>query len=1061
MIDKIFNEQAIRQNVQDAINEVSKFNSNIEQLKANLSTLTVKVRIDAPQDIATKIEGLNSIYADLKTNLEGISTAQLRAAKAQTEAAKQAKLLADTEARRAKTSRNLQVTEEQVTAALNEQARSMAQAAEQNRILRAAAKQLDLTIEDNVDKLKEYNARINENTEFIRNNSDAATKQKMNIGNYRSVLSGLNTSVAQLVREAPSAKYGLDIFFLAISNNIPMLMDSIKAIEAYNKKMVETGQASQKINMGKALLSSIFSLNTLLMAGVTVLTLYGDEIIEWGKSLFKGKEVTDEVAKAQERLNNAYIEGGKNAQGELVKLRLLYQAYTDTNASAKQRSKALGEIKEITETYLGETVAKEITDLETLNSVYSNLTTSILQSSIAKAKMNEIEKISQEIWEKQKKNNFEELKSISDIDEAIKSIENRKKNLKLNTTPAVAASTSGALRATQVDKDILKNQIKELKELRVLFLQIEEIQKTMSPKEILNLFNDKDTGGSGGDDTKTYAEGTIGWYENYISELNEALKDISDTEVYNEIIAKIEDAQDAISRIKGEKTKYEQILADIISKNEVKSIDDQHNENLAKIEQDYDAQLALIKNKGGELAEAEAEARELIEQARIKAINEENERHRKEIEKEAQRIAKAYINALKEELQKGQEDMNIYDINLDTELLQQETALLRSYNKREINEKDYQQRLTEIQINGQITRLKHLKESLQEEYELLVKRKKELTDKLGDPTLSDAEREAIKIELSSPQFSDNNLKSLGAEIANIDAQIDNLQIKANTPPDNKGWEEWASEITSILGDVFSQLTDIVNAYYDNLFAKIDQEREANERASEEAIANLDRQYEQGIISQEEYETRKRYQEELTAQKEEELRQKELAAKQKQAKWEKAMAIAQAGIDTASAIIGALKQEPPLSFILAALYGAMGAAQIAVISSTPLPMYAKGTDYHKGGLAIVGDGGKNEVVMTDRGAFITPDTPTVVDIPRGARVLPDVSMLNPDDVHWSKKPFIGGLSYDEHGEPIIINDYSRLEKEFRAVRGQLEKQSRMMQKAERNRQLSEYKRRKLS
>lgn len=1053
MIDKIFNEQAIRQNVQDAINEVSKFNSNIEQLKANLSTLTVKVRIDAPQDIATKIEGLNSIYADLKTNLEGISTAQLRAAKAQTEAAKQAKLLADTEARRAKTSRNLQVTEEQVTAALNEQARSMAQAAEQNRILRAAAKQLDLTIDDNVDKLKEYNARINENTEFIRNNSDAATKQKMNIGNYQSALSGLNTSVAQLVREAPSAKYGLDIFFLAISNNIPMLMDSIKAIEAYNKKMVETGQAGQKINMGKALLSSIFSLNTLLMAGVTLLTLYGDEIIEWGKNLLSGKNAADATAKAQERLNNAYIEGGKNAQGELAKLRLLYQAYTDTNASAEQRAKALGEIKEITETYLGETAAKEITDLETLNGVYSTLTTSIMQTSIAKAKMNEIEDIATKIWDTQSKNQLlSEINSLEDVNKALD-------DFRAGKLGANDIDLGGGVKISNVFGDY--NISKDLNKLKSYYEQLEIITKSMSPSEILSATGGTGTGGSGGDDAKTYAEGTIGWYENYISELNEAIKDISDTEVYNEILAKIENAQDAISRIKGEKTKYEQILADIISKNEVKSIDDQHNENLAKIEQDYDAQLALIKNKGGELAEAEAEARELIEQARIKAINEENERHRKDIEKEAQRIAKAYINALKEELQKGQEDMNLYDINLDTELLQQETALLRSYNKREINEEDYQQRLTEIQINGQITRLKHLKESLQEEYNLLVQRKKELTDKLGEPTLSDAEREAIKIELSSPQFSDNNLKSLGAEIANIDAQIDNLNVKAATQPDNKGWEEWASEITSILGDIFGQLTDMVNTYYDNLFAKIDQEREANERASEEAIANLDRQYEQGIISQEEYETRKRYQEELTAQKEEELRQKELAAKQKQAKWGKAMAIAQAGIDTASAIIGALKQEPPLSFILAALYGAMGAAQIAVISSTPLPMYAKGTDYHKGGLAIVGDGGKNEVVMTDRGAFITPDTPTVVDIPRGARVLPDVSLLNPDDVHWSKKPFIGGLSYDEHGEPIIINDYSRLEKEFRAVRGQLEKQSRMMQKAERNRQLSEYKRRKLS
>lgn len=1053
MINKIFNEQAIKQNVQDTINEASKFNNYIEQLKENLSTLTVKVKIDAPQDIAAKIQELNNNYSALRENLKGIEASQLREAKAWTEVAKQTKLYAQATAIAEKGQKKLQVTEEQLTAALNEEVKSMAQAAEYNKILRAEAKQLDLTLEGNVEKLEQYNARINENTEFIRRNSDAATRQKMNIGNYQSALSGLNTSVAQLVREAPSAKNGLDVFFLAISNNIPMLMDSIRAIEAYNKKMVETGQAGQKINMGKALLSSIFSLNTLLMAGVTILTLYGDEIIEWGKNLLSGKNAADATAKAQERLNNAYIEGGKNAQGELAKLRLLYQAYTDTNASAEQRAKALGEIKEITETYLGETAAKEITDLETLNGVYSTLTTSIMQTSIAKAKMNEIEDIATKIWDTQSKNQLlSEINSLEDVNKALD-------DFRAGKLGANDIDLGGGVKISNVFGDY--NISEDLNKLKSYYEQLEIITKSMSPSEILSATGGTGTGGSGGDDAKTYAEGTIGWYENYISELNEALKDISDTKAYNEILAKIEDAQDAITHIKGEKTKYEQILADIISKSEVKSIDDQHRENLAKIEQDYQAQIELIKNKGGELAEAEAEARELIEKTRVKAINEENERHRKEIEKEAQKIAKTYLDALKVELKQQSEATNIFEIELDTNLLEQETALLISYNKKEINEKEYQKKLTEIQINGDIERLENLKNALKNEYDLIVSRKNTLLNRLNDPTLSDTDRAAINIELASSQFSDNSLSSLKAEIANVDAQIDNLKVKAATPPDNKGWEEWASEITSILGDIFGQLTDIVNTYYDNIFAKIDREREANERASEEAISNLERQYKQGIINEEEYEARKRYQEELTAQKEEELRKKELEAKQKQAKWEKSMAIAQAGIDTAAAIVGALKNVFPLSVILAALYAGLGAAQIAVISSTPLPTYAKGTDFHKGGLAIVGDGGKNEVVLTDRGAFITPDTPTVMEIPRGARVLPDVSMLNHEDVHWSQKPFVGGLSYDEHGEPIIINDYSRLEKEFRAVRGQLEKQSRMMLKAERNRQLNDYKRRKLS
>ena len=97
-------------------------------------------------------------------------------------------------------------------------------------------------------------------------------------------------------------------------------------------------------------------------------------------------------------------------------------------------------------------------------------------------------------------------------------------------------------------------------------------------------------------------------------------------------------------------------------------------------------------------------------------------------------------------------------------------------------------------------------------------------------------------------------------------------------------------------------------------------------------------------------------------------------------------------------------------------------------------------------------------MTSDGAYLTPDTPTIVNLPRGAKVIPDAGLLNPNDVHWERKPFIGGLSYDDKGEPIIINDYSSLEREQRLTRQEVEKQRKEMRKYERNRQLSEYKKR---
>lgn len=140
-----------------------------------------------------------------------------------------------------------------------------------------------------------------------------------------------------------------------------------------------------------------------------------------------------------------------------------------------------------------------------------------------------------------------------------------------------------------------------------------------------------------------------------------------------------------------------------------------------------------------------------------------------------------------------------------------------------------------------------------------------------------------------------------------------------------------------------------------------------------------------MITQEEGEARKRAAEAQTAKKNEELEKKKQQLKHKQAVWEKANSLAQAGIATALAITHALP-----NLVLAAIAGAMGAIQIATILATPIPKYAKGTDYHRGGPAIVGDGGRSEVVLFNGGAWLTPDKPTLVNMPEGAIVIPSVT-----------------------------------------------------------------------
>ncbi|MGM9689889.1 MAG: hypothetical protein ACI3ZJ_03505 [Bacteroidaceae bacterium] len=130
-------------------------------------------------------------------------------------------------------------------------------------------------------------------------------------------------------------------------------------------------------------------------------------------------------------------------------------------------------------------------------------------------------------------------------------------------------------------------------------------------------------------------------------------------------------------------------------------------------------------------------------------------------------------------------------------------------------------------------------------------------------------------------------------------------------------------------------------------------------------------------------------------------------------------LAEASIATAVAITEALKTGP----WMAAIVAAMGAIQIATILATPIKAYAKGTpkEGHQGGLAVVGDGGKSEIVMFGEKVWMTPDTPTLVDLPKGAMVYPDAYEMPEFPLPLSNAPLLP--------ETVIVNDFSRLERKL--------------------------------
>ena len=146
---------------------------------------------------------------------------------------------------------------------------------------------------------KELLASIQQADQKIKELDATIGNHQRNVGNYASGWNGLGTSVQQIVRELPSATMGLNMFFLAISNNLPILTDEIKRAAEANKQM--KAQGKETVPVWKQLVSSLFSWQSAMMVGITLLTVYGKDIANWVANLFKAEDALEETRKAQER----------------------------------------------------------------------------------------------------------------------------------------------------------------------------------------------------------------------------------------------------------------------------------------------------------------------------------------------------------------------------------------------------------------------------------------------------------------------------------------------------------------------------------------------------------------------------------------------------------------------------------------------------------------------------------------------------------------------------------------------------------------------------------------
>lgn len=226
----------------------------------------------------------------------------------------------------------------------------------------------------------------------------ASGRFQRNVGNYASAWYGLGNSVQQVARELPSLAVSANTFFLAISNNLPILVDEIaKARKEYANFKAELKAGNKDVKavapVWQQLARSILSWQTALVVGLTLLSVYGKDVIKWIGSLGKARDVTLDLLSAEQEMALARKSAWSSIAKEQTQLDILYNKLKNVTLSTTERNAAVREWVKNYKTH-SDILDGENVDLRKLENAYRALSKEIYANAVARAYADRIAELS-------------------------------------------------------------------------------------------------------------------------------------------------------------------------------------------------------------------------------------------------------------------------------------------------------------------------------------------------------------------------------------------------------------------------------------------------------------------------------------------------------------------------------------------------------------------------------------------------------------------------------------------------------------------------------------------
>lgn len=777
------------------------------------------------------------------------------------------------------------------------------------------------------------------------------------------------------------------------------------------------------------------------------------------------KILTDNTKEFNEALKAENQAIGK----EISDLKILYNTATDTNKSYNERLDAVHKLQENYPSYFGN-IKDEIIMNGKAQSSYEALTTSIRASAKARAAKaildkREAERISKEeelrkrIEAKNEEIKDAEVKQLKDVTKNVGKKNKKWEKQTINNTSSsfleigFGRDEGGVSENITVDHDTKLHVLKQQRDK--LNKEQKELQEKWNKedKTLIDIFNENqkiagtnktstDTPNIVVPDTnnknknKNKNDGKDHSLENSENERKKSLEDLSK---YDKLRLDLE-------------RKYQDEKAIIVAESKEKEEDDEktrHDREVENIQLENNEKLREIKKINEDIAKLEKEKSKTKNPKAKKNYSEAIDNKKKEIAIINELIAKN--NNIKEQM----EQTHQFRLKkIDEKYAMQEIEQKLEKNRRDTDdqimkrEEEIQQITTMEEAEFALSKLSYLKltdqelkgiktledakkalredanrEALEMQLKMLEEEQALLNEQLKDSTgeaaeklkanLSEIKGKILQVKGALQNGEENDQKKVQEEKDTAKGKVDLLGFSAKEWEDTfKNLDTTAEKINAVsvavkaMSNAFSQYAEYQKSLNERDLRNFARYQERKKKA-------LVKQLNEGYINQEQY---AKSLEEL----ERERLNKESEMQYKEAKMQKVIRIADAISATALGVANSLKVGGPVGIVLASLVGALGAVQVGIISSQPLPekqSYATG-GYTGNGYGQPDASGYRPAGIVHEGEYVTPkwmlQNPVVADT---------ISWMESIRTGRAKEPSYSSNGYSEGGLVNYTNSAS--------------------------------------